>query len=554
MAGNISNSAKNLFNEIGAIQTLVENFPMSLISFGDLKFATSFDVLSILFKILGVDREKLIELLTNVLCGSIKEDSDGTGFISQVEEIVKIALEANLSNILNCSTNPIISNDLLDYYVGIGEDITRSGNGITIDVSEIDMMGILNKNPFSNNDSKFYFDTDDYKANDVWKSKDFNAFLWYIINKSDKSQDEETIWDDRYRASLYGNKKNNKKKEIIRCTYIDDNYPNSDKIKVQICGARNNDPANYFKTGFLKKIGDKEWALNKTIFQFNHDFLSSIKLYEPKVIIAEMVEYLLGTGNLTINLGFSINEQIIQGKIQNIIKDVIESSDTELNDCYFSFSNEDYNDMLETSERNRFNIVNNGDSFFEVNPDTILDPLSNINTKSEKIDDTSVISKTLYDITAIPASDPESVYTLDVDYDWSFELIRIIVYPFIRPLFTPKVMFLLAVNRKIMGEITHTSFEELFKSLFIIIKDIIVKIKDLIVDMFLNFILEELSSLLALFASKLLLETLNNYRSLLNEILEKCSLGWNYTIGNIDNVNYADIDEIEQIEPEQTIC
>ena len=211
MAGNIFNSAKNLFNEIGAMQTLVENFPMSLISFGELKFATSFDVLSILFKMLGVDRENLIELLTNFLCDSIKEKSDGTGFISQVEEIVKMALEANISNILNCSTNPIISNDLLDYYVGIGEDITRSGNGIIIDVSEIDMMGVLNKNPFSNTDSKFYFDTDDYKANDVWKSKDFNAFLWYIINKSDKSQDEETIWDDRYRASIYGKKKNNKK-------------------------------------------------------------------------------------------------------------------------------------------------------------------------------------------------------------------------------------------------------------------------------------------------------------------------------------------------------
>ena len=552
MAGKFSNIANNLFNEISAIQTLVENFPMSLISFGNLNVSTSFDVLSILFKILGIDREKLIEFLTNALCGGVKEDSEGTGFISQVEEIVKIALEANITNILNCSTNPIISNDLLDFYEELNQ--TMSGNGITLDVSEIDMTGVLNKNPFLGNDSKFYFDTDDYNASNVWKSKDFNAFLWYIINKSDKSQNEETIWDDRYRASLYGKKKNNEKKEIIRCTYTDDNYPFSDKIKVQICGSREKKPANYYKTGFFKKIGDKEWALNKTIFQFNHEFLSSIKLYEPKVIIAEIVEYLLGTGNLTVNLGFSINEQIIQGKIQSIIKDVIETSDTELNDCYFSFSNEDYNDMLETSERNRFNIINNGESFFEVSPDTILDSLSDINTKSTLNKDISVISKTLYDISAIPASDPESVYTLDMNYDWSFELIRIIAYPFIRPLFTPKVMFLLAVNRKIMGEITHTGFEELLKSLFIIIKDIIIKIKDLIVDMFLNFILEELSSLLALFASKLLLETLNNYRSLLNEILEKCSLGWSYTIGNIDNVNYADIEETEQTEPEQTIC
>lgn len=553
MAGKISNSINNVFNEIGAMQTLVENFPMSLISFGNLNFSTSFDVLSILFKLFkNFDREKLINKLTDVLCGSVKESSDGTGFISQLEEIVKMALEANIANVFNCSTNPIISNDLLDYYVGLAEDISRSGDGIVLDVSEIDMMGALNKNPFLGNNSKFYFDTDNYNANSVWKSKDFNAFLWYIINKSDKSQDEELIWDDRYRASIYGEKKNGKK-EIIRCTYIDDNYPNSDKIKVQLCGARENKPANYFKTGFGKTIKGKEWRLNKTIFEFNHEFLSSIKLYEPKVIIAEMVEYLLGTGNLTVNLGFSVNEQIIQGKIQEIIKTVIESNDIEINDCYFSFSNEDYNDMLETSERNRFNIVNNGESFFEVNPDSILDSLSNIKSNSTSIDDKSSISKTLYDISAIPAQDPESHYNIDLKYDWSFEIIRMFVYPFIRPLFTPKVMFLLTVNRKIMGEITHTGPEELLKSLFIIIKDIIVKIKDLIVDMFLNFILEELSSLLALFSSKLFLETLNTYRNLLNEIFEKCSIPFAPTVGNIDNVNYADITP-NKTEPEQTIC
>ena len=552
MAGKISNSVNNVLNEIGAIQTLVENFPMSLISFGNLNFSTSFDVLSILFKLFNIDREKLINKLTDVLCGSMKETSDGTGFISQVEEIVKMALEANIANVFNCLTNPIISNDLLDYYVGLGDDISRSGNGIVLDISEIDMMGALNKNPFLGNNNKFYFDTDNYNANSVWKSKDFNAFLWYIINKSDKSQDEELIWDDRYRASIYG-KNENDKKEIIRCTYVDDNYPNSDKIKVQLCGARNNKPANYFKTGFGKTINDKEWRLNKTIFEFNHEFLSSIKLYEPKVIIAEIVEYLLGTGNLTVNLGFSINEQIIQGKIQEIIKTVIETNDIEINDCYFSFSNEDYNNMLETSERNRFNIINNGESFFEVDPNSILDSLSGINSNSTLIEDKSNISKTLYNISAIPAQDPESHYNIDLKYDWSFELIRMFVYPFIRPLFTPKVMFLLTVNRKIMGEITHTGPEELLKSLFIIIKDIIVKIKDLIVDMFLNFILEELSSLLALFASKLLLETLNTYRSLLNEIFEKCSLAFAPTVGNIDNVNYADITP-NKTEPEQTIC
>ena len=71
----------------------------------------------------------------------------------------------------------------------------------------------------------------------IWKSKDFNAYLWYIINKSDKSQKEELIWDNRYRAKIC-NEGNGKKKEIIKCTYIDEEYPKSDCIRIQICGGR----------------------------------------------------------------------------------------------------------------------------------------------------------------------------------------------------------------------------------------------------------------------------------------------------------------------------
>lgn len=566
MAGKVSDSVNNMVNEIGAIQTLIENFPMSFLNLGDLKFSTSFDILSILFRLLHIDREELIEKLTDMLCGKMDDHSDGSGFISYVEEIVKMALEANISNIFNCSTNPIISNNLLDKYLD-GNDVENNGTGITLNVSEIDFTGVLNKNPFNNPDDKFYFDTVDsgYNASTVWKSKDFNAFLWYIINKSDKSQDEEVIWDDRYKAKIYGNKnKPTGEKEIIRCTYIDDEYPNSDKIRVQICGARDGKPKNYFKTGFGVKTNKINYTLNKTIFEFNHEFLSSIKLYEPKVIIAEIVEYLLGTGNLSVNLGFSINEEIIQGRIQQIIKRVMETDDLELNDCYFSFSNEEYNEMLEKSEKNRFNIVNGNEGAFEVTPNTILDNLSGITSTSSLIEDKSAISKTLYDISAIPATDPSVEQSLGMTYDWSFELVRIFVYPFVRPLFTPKVMFLLMVNNKIMGSFDEMEFldvnaliDKLLQTLFVIIKDIIVKIKDIIVDFFLDLIKQWLTPLLELFVSKLLLESLNSYVSLLKEILDKCLLGWdaNMIVGNIDNVNYADIVQpVEQNKPEQTIC
>ena len=82
MVGRITDKANTMFGSLAAVQTLVENFPMNLISFGDLKYYTSFDLLSILFKKLGVSREELIEVVTDALCGNKEEDTEGSGFIA----------------------------------------------------------------------------------------------------------------------------------------------------------------------------------------------------------------------------------------------------------------------------------------------------------------------------------------------------------------------------------------------------------------------------------------------------------------------------------------
>ena len=557
MAGKIYDKTKNMLSSIGAMQTLVENFPMSLISFGDLNFAASFDVLSILFKMLGTDRQEIIDLVTDWLCGgNIKEDSEGTGVIAQIEEVVKVALEANIINILNCSTNPVISNNLLDSYMDLNTE--KIGEGIEFNLSEIDFTGVLNKNPFNEKEKYAYFDVNenDYTPNTIYKSKDFNAFLWYIINKSDKSQTTERTWDNRYRAKIWG-EGNGKHKEIVKLTYVDEDYPDTDKIRVHLCGS------NYFKTRKVK-VGKFEQFYNRTIFEFNHEFLTSIKLFDAKVIISEIVNGLLGEGNSTVNIGFSINEEIIQGKIQQIIKNVISADDTEINDCFFSFSNDEYNEMLEKSEQNRYNMININGEFIETNPTEILSSLSEITTTSTLHDDKTIIQNTITDITASPAQDPSATISGNIQYDWQFELLRMLAYPFVRPLFSPKVIFLLLVNKKIMGSIEDVDFnkinldtfvEEILNGIFVIIKDIIIQLKNMLIEMLMKYVLEKLRPLIELMASRLLLETLQMYKDLLVNLIDACAFGWNNNplIGNIDNVNYADIIPT-QTEPNQSIC
>ena len=554
--------AKKAMDSIGAVQTLVENFPMKLLSLGELKFATSFDLLIIILKMIGIDRDELIEKLTKILSGNSSGDDEGKGFVATAEEIVKLALEANIINILNCTTNPIINNNLIDSYDIIGGN-TASGEGITLSVSEIDFTGVLNKSPLSENGKKFYFDVDDKNVNNLYESKDFNAFLWYIINKSDRRFPDKCKWDDRYKAGIYKKGQSEKgNKKIINCSYIDENYPNMDKIRVHLCRE------TYYKTRSLSTKGTS-FALNKTIFEFNHDFLSSIRLYNTKVIIAEIVEYFFGSA-FSVNLGFSINEDLIKGKIDAIIEKVIKNDDKEINDCYFTFSNEEYNDMLEKAERNRFNIIKYGDSNIEMDPTLLLNQLDEINSESTPHKEQTIINNVLNDIIVTPGQNSESNTSFNLDYDWQFELMRMLVYPFIRPLFTPKVIFLLLVNKKIMGSLEDVEnidfnqmLDSLLNSLFIIIKDIILKLKNMLIELFLNMILEKLAPLLALFASRLLLETLNTYLSLLRQLLEcfkffDISSLFKNNNNSIDNVNYADIINnnmvTNQIQPNQNIC
>ena len=228
---------------------------------------------------------------------------------------------------------------------------------------------------------------------------------------------------------------------------------------------------------------------------------------------------------------------------------------------FYNNSNDEFNEMLEKAEQNRYNVIKVGDSFQEVKPEDLLSGLGNINSKSTLVEDQTIISKTLNDITATPATDPSGTMNFKLNYDLEFELLRMLVYPFIRPLFTPKVLFLLSINQKIMGSLDDIEdikldeiHEKLMGSLFLLIKDVVVKIKDQIINVLLEIVMDHLKPILEVVFLQLILETLQFYKELITQLIETCGFGWSQPLqGNIDNVNYADIIPT-QTEPNQTQC
>ena len=122
---------------------------------------------------------------------------------------------------------------------------------------------------------------------------------------------------------------------------------------------------------------------------------------------------------------------------------MIEADDTEIDDCFFSFSNDEYNAMLERAELNRYNIITSNREYVNVNPNEVLSNLTGITSTSTLINDKTVIQNTLEELIVSPAKDASVDISFGLTYDWKFELIRTIAYPLIRPLFSPKIIFLL---------------------------------------------------------------------------------------------------------------
>ena len=424
---------------------------------------------------------------------------------------------------------------------------------------------------------------------DTWKHDDFNAFLWYVKNKGvygNLVERHKLIWDNRYKTKPYtkyvrkpehfftmsndidalvGPERNGifpfsetylktynespkisyKKKQILECRYIDGDGIQPDSFQFRLPAS------NYYKTRKLTspKKETTIWRINKTIFEFNHDFLMSLKLLDAKTYLCQMVSSLLGVGNLSFNFSITRDSAEIEETVDAIIEKVINLDDTEIEDCYYTFSNEEYDQMLQNALMKRKQAQYN-----TVLSSELIDSIKQIEKSGATFEENkTVISNVLTQLSKEAESGNNVPNGWKFDYDFQFELIRMLVYPLIRPLFSPKVMTLILINLEVMGNplklgekiITFNNVKPYFMG---IITNIVVQIKDMINEMLYSWVLEKLTPLLTLFTLRLLMEHLEMYKQLVEDLLTACSFSSfsldfnrNKKRVGIDNVDYADI-------------
>lgn len=294
-----------------------------------------------------------------------------------------------------------------------------------------------------------------------------------------------------------------------------------------------------------------------TVFEFNYDYVMSIKLFDAKVLAHSLMESVLNM-NMGISVGLGVRHQEGTETIKEIIKNILESDDSEINDCYYTFDNSKYDALLRKAEekrarQERFGNVTHETGLF----DSVNDILNEYDANAELNEQVDVLHRAITQAAVTVSDGVEESDKFDVEFNFIFDLIEALTTAIVNSILSPKVLMLLEVNQKIMGGTWEKfTLKDLIQALRAIIVAIVKEIRDMVIQELWKLVLKPLEPIIQMLASILLREQLENYADAILEIIRNSPFIWfrfsnKYEDSKLDTVDYADIDTSHNKEGEQ---
>jgi hypothetical protein len=300
------------------------------------------------------------------------------------------------------------------------------------------------------------------------------------------------------------------------------------------------------KEALIKKLTECYKGL--TVYEFNYDYVMSLKLFDPKVMAATLIDTLVNT-RLGLNLAIEKKHQDATEEIKEIIKNIINQDESLADSCYFTFDNSKYDALLRKSEEKRakqydFGNTTNKSGTFE-NVAEILAEYDNAATLEQQI---NVINRALTQVSVNISDGVDEAEKYGVKFGFVTDLVENLMLAVVNSVLTPKVLMLLEVNRQIMGGSWKAfTMKDLLVSMSNIIVGLVREVRDLVIQELLKFVLKQLEPLIQALESIIVREQIENYTELINDIIRNCPTVW-FSFGNLnqetklDTVDYADID------------
>ena len=551
-------------------------------------------------------------------------DELNSTFLVGLEDSCKSVLMNILTAIFSCSINPEVKNAVMDVDPN-GELTTVSGpiySGFTVPLALIDPYGLLNYCPTNEVGKNFYNVDDSLTVNTLYKSQDLNAFIWYVMNRGVSEiqvEKNKMMWDSRVSDSNTGNPS---RQDVQSWNYWLNSKTDRDDeegtwnplnhvltpsgwtaqnvLDVHDEGMsmmmnlhpimqleRYENDSEFTERQLLVKLSAQSYYqpnkqdindftsmfdatnYNKSIFEFNKDYLENIRIFVPRIILSNLIEALIhGKISILDTLLKSDMDNIIDQKLDMIINGVLEETDSVISDCYYSFSNDDYIEMIQKTELDRYSATYTGGddtAAMKYSKEELLNRLDSVNSMATMNEKLTEITKTVYDIAAVPSTD-QSVKASDgsvstANSEWLNRIVGAIMKPLVKALLTPQVMLLFVINFQSAGLIKvegdfNALMETLFKKILSIFVALARFIRDKIVEFLLKLFKEKVEPMLAQWSAIIVTEEINDWIRLLQEAIS-CIPRFNINnneLTQIDDVHYADIVKTQDTPESSQTC
>ena len=276
-----------------------------------------------------------------------------------------------------------------------------------------------------------------------------------------------------------------------------------------------------------------------TIYEFNYDFIMGMKLFDARSIVSALFDT-LQNASLGLSVGLEERHQESTDTIKEIIKNIINTDDSTVNDCYHTFSNERYNMLLSNTANKR---LNRTDKFYDAKQ------ILSASLSGDTVNEEEVLHRAITQakVTVTEGSDGSDEY--GIANNFIFSLLNNLITAIVQSLLSPKLLIVIVVNQSMMGggKWEKFNFSNLFKALQDIIVGIVKEVKDLIIDKLWKLVATRLDPLITITSDEIVKEQLDSYADVLREIMKYAPYIFHFIGGQrqdtkIDDVDYADID------------
>lgn len=276
-----------------------------------------------------------------------------------------------------------------------------------------------------------------------------------------------------------------------------------------------------------------------TIYEFNYDLIMGMKLFDARSIVSALFDT-LQNASLGLSVGLEERHQESTDTIKEIIKNIINTDDSTVNDCYHTFSNDRYNMLLSNTANKR---LNRTDKFYDAKQ------ILSASLSGDTVNEEEVLHRAITQakVTVTEGSDGSDEY--GIANNFIFSLLNNLITAIVQSLLSPKLLMVIVVNQSMMGggKWEKFNFSNLFKALQDIIVGIVKEVKDLIIDKLWKLVATKLDPLITITSDEIVKEQLDSYADVLREIMKYAPYIFHFIGGQrqdtkIDDVDYADID------------